>query len=437
MTTRLAARDIEISYDARLAPILAGLTVSVRAGEFVGVVGPNGSGKSTLVRALSRALRPSRGAVLLGNRDLFRQVSTRDSARAIGVVPQSAGLTFGFTVREIVRMGRSPHLPRRPFAAEAAGDERIVTEAMASAGVGALAGRVATTLSGGEWQRVLIARALAQQPDVLLLDEPTAHLDIRHQWDTLGLARSLAHDGRKAVLAVLHDLNLAAGYCDRVILLSQGRIVAQGPPEAVLTPAHIRDVYGARVWVRCHPTSGRPVILSLPEAPDGPPPGTAHAGPSVHVICGGGTGAPLLLALHQQSYGVTVGALNGGDTDAEAAEMLGIPFVREAPFSPLSTPALAEARRLSEESGVVIVSDVPWGRANVAALSVALAARHLGRPVLCVQPAGAPFSARDFTEGEATRIWEQLLTAGAVVRPDTETALAALLEMSNNNGNRV
>lgn len=426
MTTRLAAQDIEISYDPRRAPILSGLTLGVRAGEFVGVVGPNGSGKSTLIRALSRALRPACGAVLLDDRDLFRRVSARDSARAIGVVPQSAGVSFGFTVREIVRMGRAPHLPRRPFAAESAQDERTVTEAMRTAGVEPLSGRVATTLSGGEWQRVLLARALAQRPDVLLLDEPTAHLDIRHQWDALHLARSLAHEGGKAVLAVLHDLNLAAGYCDRLILLAHGRIVAQGAPEAVLTPEHIRDVYGARVWVRCHPTSGRPVVLSLPDAPDADSLPTPDAGLTVHVICGGGTGAPLLLALRQRRCRVSAGALNEGDTDAEAAAMLGVPFVREAPFSSLSAATLAEAQRLAEAADVVLVSDVPFGRANVAGLSAALAARLSGRPVVCLQPPDVPFAARDFTEGEAAKLWEQLQAAGALLLPDMDAVLTSL-----------
>lgn len=427
MTTRLAAQKIEIKYDARLAPVLSDLTLEIRAGEFLGIVGPNGSGKSTLVRALSRALRPTQGLVMLDGHDLFRQTSARDSARAIGVVPQSAAVSLGFTVREIVRMGRAPHLPRRPFAAESGRDEEVVTGAMRTAGVEGLAERVATTLSGGEWQRVLLARALAQETDVLLLDEPTAHLDIRHQWDALHLARSLAHENSKAVLAVLHDLNLAAAYCDRLLLLSDGRIVAQGTPAEVLTPENVHRVYGARVWVRCHPTSGRPVILSLPDAPGADALPDAD-GPKVHVICGGGTGAPLLLALRRQGYFVSAGALNDGDTDAEAAEMLAVPFVREAPFSALSAESLAEAQRLAEEADIVIVSDAPWGRANVAALALALNARRADHPVLCLSPPEVSFAARDFTNGEAVRLWDQLLSAGAISVPDVDTALASLLK---------
>lgn len=427
MTTRLAAQNIELKYDPRQPPILSGLTLEIRAGEFLGIVGPNGSGKSTLIRALSRALRPERGLALLNGQDLFRRVSARDSAQSIAVVPQSAAVSLGFTVWEIVRMGRAPHLPRRPFAAESERDEEIVAEAMRTAGVEDLAERVATTLSGGEWQRVLLARALAQETDILLLDEPTAHLDIRHQWDALHLARSLAHENGKAVLAVLHDLNLAAAYCDRLLLLSGGRIVAQGTPADVLTPENVHRVYGARVWVRCHPTSGRPVILSLPDAP-GADTLPDVAGPKVHVICGGGTGAPLLLALRRQGCCVSAGALNDGDTDAEAAEMLDVPFVREAPFSSLSAESLAEAQRLANDADMVIVSDAPWGRANVAALALALEMRLEGRSVLCLSPPEAPFAARDFTGGEAAHLWGQLQAAGAIFVPDVDSALASLLK---------
>ena len=161
MPTRLAAANIEIRYAPGAPPVLAGFTMGVEPGTFLGIVGPNGSGKSTLVRALSRALRPASGAVLLDEGDLYARVSARDAARAIGVVPQETAVSLDFTVREVVRMGRAPHLPRRPFASESAEDERIVDEAMRAARVEDLADRAVPTLSGGERQRVLFARALA------------------------------------------------------------------------------------------------------------------------------------------------------------------------------------------------------------------------------------------------------------------------------------
>ncbi len=430
MPTRLAADEIEIRYAPDAPPVLTQFSLDVRPGVFLGIVGPNGSGKSTLVRALSRALRPASGAVLLDESDLYAGLSARQSARAIGVVPQETAVSLDFSVREVVRMGRAPHLPRRPFASETAEDERIVTEALRAARVEGLADRTVPTLSGGERQRVLFARALAQQPDVILLDEPTAHLDLRHQTETLTLARDLAHGGGRAVLAVLHDINLAAAYCDALVLLHAGRIVAQGPPEQVVTAEHLQAVYGARVWVRSHPASGRPLVLTLPELPD-----MAAGAPSarrVHVICGGGTGTRLLLALHGRGYAVTAAGLNEGDTDAEAAQMLGIPFAREASFSPLSLEALGEAARLAQSADVVVLTPVPFGRANLANLEAALALRRTGKPVVCLHNQAQDFAARDFTGGAAGAVWQELLASGAEIAATPEAALLWL--ESRNNG---
>lgn len=427
MPMPLSAQQIEIQYGPNALPVLTQFTLGVHPGVFLGVIGPNGSGKSTLVRALSRALRPAGGRVLLDETDLYGDLSAREAAQKIAVMPQDTTVSLDFTVREVVRMGRAPHLPRRPFAGETSQDEQIVSEALCVAGVEALAERVVTTLSGGERQRVFLARALAQQPAVILLDEPTSHLDLRHQTETLTRVRDLAHRQGKAVLAVLHDLNLAAAYCDALVLLQGGRIIAQGTPHEVLTAENLGRVYDARVWVRCHPVSGRPLILSLPEssapAGDAPQPDSTL---NVHVICGGGTGAGLLLTLHARGYAVTAGGLNNGDTDAEAAQMLGIFYAQEASFSSLSASVLAEAARLAAPCDAVLLSEVPWGRANLANLEAALALRRAGKPVFCVQSPATDFAARDFAEGEATRLWGQLLAEGVSVLPDGETALRHL-----------
>ena len=431
MPTRLAAEAIQIQYTPDAPPVLTQFSLNIHPGVFLGIVGPNGSGKSTLVRALSRALRPSSGTVLLNESDLYMGVSAREAARAIGVVPQETAVSLDFSVREVVRMGRAPHLPRRPFASETAEDERVVTEAMRAARVEGLADRTVPTLSGGERQRVLFARALAQQPDVILLDEPTAHLDLRHQTETLTLARDLAHVGGKAVLAVLHDINLAAAYCDALVLLHAGRIVAQGPPEQVVTAANLQEVYGARVWVRRHPASGRPLVLTLPELPDFD--ADAPRALRVHVICGGGTGTSLLLALHGRGYLVTVAGLNEGDTDAEAARMLGIPFACEASFSLLSPETLAEAARLAHSADVVLLTAVPFGRANLANLEAALALRCAGKPVLCLSSPDEDFAARDFTGSAAGRVWREMLASGAELVATMEAALQRLESWDDGN----
>lgn len=273
----LSAQGAQISYAQHDQPVLDGISVRVLPGVLTGVLGPNGSGKSTLVRALSRVLCPQAGDVLLTGADniqersLYRDMTARDAAQSIGVVPQSASVQMEWTVQEIVAMGRAPHQSPRLFAPPDARDNTTVAEAMAAAGITELTGRTATELSGGEWQRVLLARALAQDTGVLLLDEPTAHLDLRHQQDVLLLMRRLAHDQNKAVLAVLHDLNLAATYCDYLYVLHDGRVAAEGTPDDVLTPALLWDVYSVRTAILPHPLTGRPTVLTLPpegEAPD-------------------------------------------------------------------------------------------------------------------------------------------------------------------------
>ena len=418
---RLAADQITLRYAADAPPALAALSLALAPGVFHAVIGPNGSGKSTLVRALSRALRPSQGAVLLDEADLYAAYSARESAQAIAVVPQDTGISLDFSVRDVVRMGRAPHLPPRPFASETPADEDIVADAMKSAGVDALAERAVTTLSGGERQRVLLARALAQKPRVLLLDEPTANLDLRHQAETLTLARDLAHERGLAVLAVLHDVNLAAAYCDTLTLLRGGEIAASGTPAAVLTETNLAEVYGARVWVRPHPATGRPWALPLPALPPVPP----APKPRVHVICGGGTGAARLMLLHGRGYTLTAGALHADDADADAARRLGIRFSAESPFSLLSYAALEAAVRLAADASAVVLTDVPFGRGNLANLEAALSLRRAGRAVVCVHPGG--FGARDFSGGAALKLWTALLAAGAETVPD-DVALLAFLD---------
>lgn len=414
----MRAKSLTVSYLPGGPRVLQDFTLTVRPGAFVGIVGPNGSGKSTLLYALSRALRPAQGTVLLDGSDLYADLKARNAAQLVAVMPQETAVSLDFTVREVVRMGRSPHLPRRPFAAETAADERIVTDALAAAGLTTLAERIVPTLSGGERQRVLFARALAQQPDIFLLDEPTSHLDLRHQSETLALARSLAHTQGKAVLAVLHDVNLASAWCDEIVLVSEGRIAAQGTPAEALTPETLRQVYGVRVGVETAPGTGRPWIVSLPEPL--PPPGPEA--PHIHVICGGGTGAVLLPRLRAAGYHVTVAALSGNDSDAKLCGLLTIPFARTAPFSPPDATALAESASLAQSADAVVLTNVPIGPVNLANLQAALTLGQSGIPVYRLCAPGEPFAARDFTGGEAARLWHALDTLSAADLPD-EAAL--------------
>ncbi len=252
-----------VSFRVEAKALLDRVDLRAGRGQFVGLIGPNGAGKSTLLRALSGVLRRQEGTVWLEGADL-RAMSAREVAAMLALVPQIAPYTQGFTAFELVLMGRYPHLGR--FQTEGRGDGRIAREAMRRTETEPFAARTLDTLSGGERQRVFLARALAQQPRVLLLDEPTSNLDILHQLTILGLVRELA-DGGLTAIAAIHDLNLAARYCDRLTLLSGGRALTEGPPEEVLTPETIESAFGVRAAVYREPATDALAISLIEPAP--------------------------------------------------------------------------------------------------------------------------------------------------------------------------
>ncbi len=241
-----------LSYSVESQALLDNVRLHAEHGQFVGLIGPNGAGKSTLLRALSGMLRHQRGAVHLEGADL-RSMSSREVAAALALVPQIAPYTHGFTSFELVLMGRYPHLGR--FEIEGRTDNGIARDAMRQTDTERFADRTLDTLSGGERQRVFVSRALAQQPRFLLLDEPTSNLDVYHQLKVLDLVRQLVDDGLTAVAAI-HDLHMAARYCDRLVLLNGGRVLAEGTPEEVLTPESIESAFGVRCAVYREPVTG-------------------------------------------------------------------------------------------------------------------------------------------------------------------------------------
>ncbi|MFD5509622.1 ABC transporter ATP-binding protein [Streptomyces sp. NPDC127051] len=251
-----------VRYETDGHTLLHGVDLTARPGETVGVVGPNGSGKTTLLRCVYGTLRPTAGRVLLDGADAAG-LGAKDRARRVAVVPQDAAGTFGLTVREVVAMGRSPH--KRFWEQDGPDDVRRVAEALETVGAGSLAGRRYDGLSGGERQRALVARALVQEPGLLALDEPTNHLDIRYQLEILALVRTLP----ATALLVLHDLNLAASYCDRLYVLAGGRVAASGTPSQVLTEDLLAEVYGVRTRITTHPVTAAPNIVYLPLAGEG------------------------------------------------------------------------------------------------------------------------------------------------------------------------
>ena len=288
--------------------VLDDVSMAVDDGEFVGLVGPNGAGKTTLLRCLSGVLSPDDGVVTVDG-DAVGSLGAREASRRIAVVPQDTQLAFDFSVRDVVAMGRTPHRGR--FDRASSEDHDVVDRAMDRTEVAQFAEKAITAVSGGERQRVVLARALAQEAPVLLLDEPTASLDVNHQVRTLDLVADLVDDGRTAVAAI-HDLSLAARYCDRLVLLADGGVVAAGPPERVLERATVADAFDADAAVVDDPVTGTPAVTPL-SAPDWSV--DAH----VHVVGTGAQAGRVVTTFAAAGATVTAGPVPDGDAVATAA----------------------------------------------------------------------------------------------------------------------
>ena len=254
----LQLEDIWFSYGQ--SQLLRGIDLKVAPGEMVGLVGPNGTGKSTLLNIASRTLKPQQGRVLLGGVDV-QQLSPRSRASRVSMVPQSPAVPTGFSCMEVVLMGRNPHLGLLQW--EGPRDLEIVQHAMELTGTDEFASRPIATLSGGERQRVFIARALSQGAPLLLLDEPTAHLDIGYQPAVLDLIQRVRTEMGVSVLAAMHDISLAAQYCQRIAVLHQGSVHAIGTPEEVVTTEVVSEAFGAEVAITRHPVHNTPVVLPI------------------------------------------------------------------------------------------------------------------------------------------------------------------------------
>jgi iron complex transport system ATP-binding protein len=243
-----------LSLDLSGTRIVSDVSIEVNTGEFIGLVGPNGSGKTTLLRGLYRALRPVKGAVLIGTDNLW-SIQATEAARQIAVVAQENQIGFEFTTSEVAAMGRIPY--KKGFERDTDEDRQLVAQSLLELGLAPLAHRTFDAMSGGERQRTLIARALVQQAPILLLDEPTNHLDIHYQLDVLHRVRSL----KLTTIAALHDLNLASAWCDRIYVMQGGRIVAGGPPHESLTAERISEVFRVRATAFTHPVTGKHQLL--------------------------------------------------------------------------------------------------------------------------------------------------------------------------------
>lgn len=258
MNVRLSAQSLRLGYGENV--VVDDLSVDVLDGTVTAIIGPNGCGKSTLLRALARLLRPTSGAVLLDGKEIDR-LPTRDVARVVGLLPQSPVAPEGLTVADLVARGRHPH--QRWYRQWSSADEEAIERALVLTGMAELADRQVDHLSGGQRQRAWISMTLAQETDLLLLDEPITYLDLAHQIDVLDLVHRLHRERGTTVVMVLHDLNLAARYADTLVAMRDGRILAQGTPGEVLTEPMLDEVFGLTAKVIPDPVSGTPLVIPI------------------------------------------------------------------------------------------------------------------------------------------------------------------------------
>ncbi len=362
----LEARSV--SFSAGESEIIKGISLSIRRGEFLGLIGPNGAGKTTLLRLMIGVLAPTEGQVLLEGRPL-PSIGLRDRARRLSYLSQEGGADFPFPVLDILLMGRYPFLGR--FQRESEADLEKARRALAYVGLSGLEDRYFNELSGGERQLVLFAKVLVQEADLLLLDEPTSNLDIKHQDQFFSMAGELARE-KKGVVAAVHNLNIASQYCTRLVLLDRGRIAAEGKPEEVIRPELLDAVYDIRTAVTRNASTGSLVVNVAPRAAR-----AEERRPRIHLIGGAGSAINLTRELVRLGYPLSGGIAHRYDADQRLWQNLDIPTRVVGAFSMLGGEDIEQASRLVEEAELTVLCSFPVGAGNEGNLELAGKARRL------------------------------------------------------------
>jgi iron complex transport system ATP-binding protein len=381
------------------ATIVENIDLSVNRGELVGVIGPNGAGKTTLLRLLAGLLVPSKGTVYLEGRNLAA-MDARSRARKLAFMSQETAQSFPFTVMEILLMGRYPHLGR--FERESEEDHEKARRTLSYVGLSGLENRGFGALSGGERQLVLFAKALVQDTETLVLDEPTSNLDIRHQDRIFSMAQELAGE-KRAVLTSVHNLGVAAQYCSRLLLLEKGRVAADGRPEQVLRSDILDRVYAVRTLVSPNMATGSPIVTVLPWR-------AGVTGARVHLIGGAGSAVNLTRELHRLGYVLSGGIAHEHDSDERLWRNLGIDCSRVGAFSRIGEEEVLQAARLVEAADITVLCSFPVGPGNQGNLTLAARARRL--IVLASGPGDVP---RSFFSHEGRALFEDLCRKAPVL----------------------
>ncbi len=402
-----------VSFSYNLDPVIQDLNFQFGKGHFYGILGPNGCGKTTLLNIIGGILKQNFGQIVIDEKNI-KNLSPREIAKQLAFVKQFDYVDIDFTVEEIIMMGRYTHIER--FSSESENDKEIVHDIIHKLKLEPLAKRKFMELSGGEQQKIMIARAMAQQGRILLLDEPTSHLDINYQIEFMELFNELVQEGI-IVIAVLHDINLAAQFCDKVIFIKDTNIKAFGNIEATITQKNIKEVYNVDVLVKKNPFTNSIYVSPIrrnhliSERENG-----RTRNLKIHVIAGGGSATDLLpkLSMHD----VSIGVVNVLDDDFEMASQLNYTIISEAPFSPISN--LSEDRLVIAlfDADLIILTNIPFGKTNLKNL---LLLNETQTPIILYDK--DVIENRDFTGGEASRIHK------LIQKKETTVVLTELTEV--------
>ncbi len=411
----LILKNIDFSYDG--LSVIQDVSFMVRPGEILGIIGPNGSGKTTLLNIICGILKPNSGDIFIQDKNI-KEIPRKELYQILAIVPQDSITSFNYTVLDIVLMGRTPYLKGSFWEREI--DYEIAINSIKDIGIYNLKDKYVSQLSGGERQKVTIAQALSQQPKILLLDEPTTHLDINSQLEVMNLITRLNREQKITVIPVFHDINLAASFCPRILILSKGRIFAKGNAEDVLTSQNLEDAYDIPVVVKKNPITNRiyttPINRGFLK--------TKLAKRRLHLICGGGSGSLIMSSLKVDGFLVSCGVLNVMDTDYETAKALEIPVVSEAPFSQISNDTYKENIEMIKSSEIVVLTNVEFGYGNLLNLKATEQARDIGKKVIILQETS--ITERDYTKGKATEIYKRIIEKGAILVHNVEELLKFL-----------
>jgi iron complex transport system ATP-binding protein len=415
----ISVKNLKFSYYD--TPVLKNLNFEIKKNSFISILGPNGAGKSTIVKLISKVLTGYGGEILVEGQNI-KNLSQIEIAKKIAVVPQSTSIGFNFSVFETVMMGRYPYLSR--FKSESQEDHKIVTEVMKVTRTEIFKDKNYNELSGGEKQRVIIAQTLVQNSPVIILDEPTSHLDINFQIEFMELFFSLFKENKKTIIGIFHDINLAIQYSEKIMLLKDGDIFCYGNVEEVITRTNMMSVFNSDVFIGKNPFTGKLYVSPNFNLHFIPTKEKIKKELKVHVIGGGGAASPILNMLHNSGYIVSTGVVNNLDTDLNTAQQLGIIFVNEAPFSPISKEAYLRNLELIKTSDFVILPCVEFGNGNFLNLSATLEAIHLGKKVIVINT--TDINTRDYVGGKAIQLYQEIISGKVVVLNNNDEILNIL-----------